>query len=742
MTNEERMVKNLQLCPGLGKSDHVVITFHLTCYADSTAGTAPKLALNRADFPRMAHLLGQVSWDSMDEMNTEDSLSYFLEHFHKIVNECIPSQKCKKARKNIYITREAILLKNQKQRLWKRHISKYAGKVSTVDEFNFKRARNKLRKLTRQLKQRHEKDIARKSKKAPKLFWSYINSKLKTKPRTEDLQRPDGTLAETDREKADILSEFFTSVFTREDLSCIPEATFQYEGAPLESALVSPSIIAGKLKLLRPDSSPGPDAIHPRVLRELAEPLSIPLSKIFSKSLNEVNVPTAWKVAEVVPIFKKGKRQDPSNYRPISLTSVVSKVLESVVRDCLVTFMIDTDQLSKAQHGFLPKKSCITQLLSAMEEWTHNIENKYPVDVIYLDYKKAFDSVPHERLLAKLHAYGIRGKLLKWIRSFLTGRKQRVRVASASSEWQPVISGIPQGSVLGPTLFILYVNDLPSKVNSSIRLFADDTKLFGKVCNDTDHSAVNTDLQALEDWSKRWQLPFNTSKCSVLHLGSRNPERQYIMAGATLNAVTEEKDLGIVIDQGLKFHSQAAKASSKANQVLGVIRKAFDNLDHETLPLLYKSLVRPLLEYGNPIWGPFYKTDQIMLEQVQRRATRLIPSIRHLTYEERLRHLKIPSLMYRRRRCDMIWMYNLITGRTGLSRDDFLQMAPDNATRGHELKVFKPEARSRERRNHLSIRSINNWNSLPSWVVLSASTNVFKTNLDKHWTQYMFETPY
>ena len=742
LTNEERMVTNLQLQPGLGKSDHVIITFCLTCYADPAHSETPKLAINRADFEKMAELFRQLSWEPLREKDAENSLSYFSGHMHNISRECIPAQRPKRKRKSLYLTREAIRLKNLKQRLWKKHVSTYPGKIKAVDEYNYKKARNNLRKLTRRLQSHYEKDIAKRSKKAPKVFWSYANSKLKTKPRLDDLQRSDGSLADSDKEKANILSDFFTSVFTREDLTHIPDISPPYNGVPLESVQAPPVIVANKLKQLRPDSSPGPDEIHPKVLKELAESLSVPLSIIFQKSLDEACVPTPWKEAEVVPIFKKGKRQDPTNYRPISLTSVVSKMLESIVRDRVLEFMVETNQLSQTQHGFIQKRSCITQLLSTMEEWTRIIESKQPMDVLYLDYKKAFDSVPHERLLVKLHAYGIRGKLLQWIRSFLTGRRQCVRVGSARSEWQPVISGIPQGSVLGPTLFILYINDLPSVVKKSVKLFADDTKLYSNVCDDTDHSALGADLLSLEEWSRKWQLPFNTSKCSVLHLGPHNQGRKYTMAGDTLTTTAEEKDLGIIIDKELKFHAQAASASRKANQILGVVRRAFANLDSETLPLLYKSLVRPLLEYGNTIWGPFYRGDQIMLEQVQRRATRLIPGIRHMTYEERLRYLKLPSLEYRRKRGDMIWMYNLITGRTGLNKDEFLQMAPGSTTRGHALKVFKPVALSRERRNHLCIRSVTDWNSLPSWVVDSENTNIFKNNLDKCWERHMYHTPY
>ena len=303
-------------------------------------------------------------------------------------------------------------------------------------------------------------------------------------------------------------------------------------------------------------------------------------------------------------------------------------------------------------------------------------------------------------------------------------------------------SGIPQGSVLGPALFTLFVNDLPATVTGHIKLFADDTKLYGRALSIKDYEALQSDLKAMEEWSETWQLPFNTAKCSVLHIGHSNPERPYSMTGTILRKVAEEKDLGLTVDGELKFHSQTASAVSRGNQILGVIKRTFVNLNRDTLPLLYKSLVRPHLEYANSIWGPIFQLDKIKLELVQRRATRLIPAIRHLTYEERLRYLKLPSLEFRRRRGDMVSVYNIMHGNTCLKREDFFQFDLTSTTRGHQLKVFKPRARTRPRRNHLSIRCINDWNSLPTWVVMSESTDKFKANLDEHWTNHMYDTPF
>ena len=380
-------------------------------------------------------------------------------------------------------------------------------------------------------------------------------------------------------------------------------------------------------------------------------------------------------------------------------------------------------------------------MLSCMEDWTQLIEQGQPVDVIYMDFQKAFDSVPHVRLLRKLTCMGIQGKLLQWVKTFLSDRRQRVVVNGSHSEWAPVVSGIPQGSVLGPVLFLLFVNDLPSCAVSDTCLFADDTKLYTGVAQRLGSVQLQKDLDKMALWAEKWQLPFNKGKCCVLHMGPSNPRQEYMIQGTTLQVVAEEKDLGIFVDEQLKFKKQAAATVSKANRILGLVRHSFALLDSVSLPILYKALVRPHLEYGNSIWGPFNMEDIRLVERVQRRATRLVQDIRHLPYEARLRILDLPSLLHRRRRGEMIEVFKIMRGLVDISKDDFFKPPSSAVTRGHSLKIAKTHAQSRARRNHLCVRAVNEWNGLPEWVVSSATLNCFKNNLDKYWVERKFEAP-
>ena len=215
------------------------------------------------------------------------------------------------------------------------------------------------------------------------------------------------------------------------------------------------------------------------------------------------------------------------------------------IKEEIVQHLHRNSIIKESQHGFRNEKSCLTNLLEFMEEVAEQLDRGEPVDVIYLDFQKAFDKVPHVRLLAKLEAVGIKGKLLGWIKEWLTGRKQRVVINGMASDWEEVLSGIPQGSILGPLLFIIFINDLELGINSTILKFADDTKLFGKAGNTQDVEKLRKDLSELHLWSEKWQMKFNIDKCKVMHIGFNNGEVDYEIAGKKLEKVNEERDLGL-----------------------------------------------------------------------------------------------------------------------------------------------------------------------------------------------------
>ena len=248
-----------------------------------------------------------------------------------------------------------------------------------------------------------------------------------------------------------------------------------------------------------------------------------------------------WKIGHVTPIFKKGKKCDPSNYRPISLTSIVCKTMESLVRHETMQHLLVNELLSRHQHGFMAGRSCTTQLLEVLDIWSRFLDEGDNVDVVYLDFAKAFDTVPHSRMMYKLYSYGIRGKVWSWIEDYMCNRKQCVIVNGVHSSYVSVTSGVPQGSVLVPLLFLIYINDLPDVVFNLDKLFADYTKLFARIRNLSDCQKLETDLFALQSWSKVWLLQFNISKCKILRLGCNPPAMTYSLEASDGSTVVMEE---------------------------------------------------------------------------------------------------------------------------------------------------------------------------------------------------------
>ena len=509
----------------------------------------------------------------------------------------------------------------------------------------------------------------------------------------------------------------------------------------VDSFTIAKEVVLKKLQELNPGKSTGPDGWHPVFLKNIADFITTPLASMFQKSLDDGFVPLDWRSACITVIHKKEAKDECGNYRPVSITSIICKLMESIVRDQIVDHMLKNNLFSLKQHGFVPNRNCMTNLLTCMEIWTRMIEEGLPIDIIYTDFAKAFDRVPHQRLLIKMKMLGMTGKIHGWIEAFLKGRKQCVRVDNECSSWSDVKSGIPQGSVLGPILFVIFINDMPDVVNSMCQLFADDAKIFRGLKAKADVSALQDDLNSLNIWSEKWQLAFNVDKCKALHIGNKNTHHKYRMNGKGLEHIEEEKDLGVLIDERLDFHRQAAVATKKASRVLGLIKRTFSRLDKTTLPLLYTSLVRSHLEYGNVIWGPFSKGDIIAVEKIQRRATKMIPEIAHLSYENRLEELELPSLLHRRRRGDMIQMHKIVHGLVDVEKELFADIQ-ESSTQGHSFKLRKTKATKLPRINAFSNRVIDEWNGLPAEVVSASTTNLFKARIDEHWESRMYETPF
>ena len=352
------------------------------------------------------------------------------------------------------------------------------------------------------------------------------------------------------------------------------------------------------------------------------------------------------------------------------------------------------------------------------------------MDVVYLDFQKAFDKVPHRWLIEKVKVMGVGDKILGWISNWLFNRSQRVTINGSKSGWRSVTSGVPQGSVLGPLLFLIYINDIDDGIHGLVSKFADDTKLGGIANTDDQRALLQKDIDQLKEWADKWQMGFNADKCKVIRFGNKKPEGGYNLNGEMLEWVEEEKDLGVIVNKSLKNSRQAQEAVKKANRMFGMIFRNFHSRTKNIILPLYTSLVRPHLEFCNQFWNPHLKCDIELIERVQRRATRGIVELRGKPYIERLREAGLFSLERRRTRGDLIQVFKILKGMDKIRFEDLFEPRNNSRLRGHSATLVLQKCRLDIKKYFFSNRVVNSWNKLPESLIGAPSLAVFKKHLD------------
>ena len=489
----------------------------------------------------------------------------------------------------------------------------------------YKKQRNLVTKLLRESHESYKNEILGPSLDSnPKRFWSYIRSLRKDSLGIPQLKASGKTVC-TDKGIAEALNNQFTSVFTKEKLQQIPDkGQSPYNDIPdLQIGLEG---VVKQLQKLNGNKAGGPDDIPAKFLQMYAEKLGPILQFIFQQSYNSSTLPNDWKKALVSGVYKKGSKSSPENYRPISLTCISCKIMEHIILSHTAKHLAANKIIIDEQHGFREKLSCETQLIQANQDWSEVLDRGGQTDVLLLDFSKAFDKVPHRRLSTKLSFYGIRGKTLGLIQGFLSGREQCVAVNGTKSTWSPVLSGVPQGSVLGPTLFLVYINDIVTDVKSTLRLFADDSILYREIKDANDQSILQDDLNKVFSWADQWQMSFNASKCEALRLTNKTDpwDYTYRVDGHHIESTSSHKYLGVTITQGLDWKEHIQNITSSARSTLAILRRNLSSCSQDVKSRAYKALVRPKLEYSSAVWNPYQKDHEDKLEGVQNQAARFV----------------------------------------------------------------------------------------------------------------------
>ena len=733
-TNKPGLAKSTHEIPGI--SDHEIIVFDSDLRARYTRRE-----------PRKIYMYSKADWDSIRE-NTKNFVSDLLDsfslrnvnenyekikiHIDKIINDHIPS-KLSSSRFNVpWITNSIRRMCRKKQRLYNRakrtHKSHHWGK--------FRAHKKDTLRALRRARWNYINNILELSltENNSKPFWKYIKAQRQDNIGVTAL-KSEGRLFTDNVSKAEILNRQFKSVFTQEDKSSIPKLPGPPH-PPIGNMEIDTRGVEKLLTRLDPNKASGPDNISCRILKELAIELAPALTAIYQQSIDSGSLPSDWTRANITPVYKKGNKNLAENYRPVSLTCVACKIMEHIICSHIHKHLEHHNILTSLQHGFRAKHSCETQLLITLFDILSSRDKKVQVDVMVLDFSKAFDTVPHVRLLSKLEHYGITGPILNWISVFLKGREQRVLVGGAASSQTSVDSGVPQGTVLGPLLFLLHINDLPQVVSSQVRLFADDCLLYRDIrCRD-DQVALQRDLDALRNWGDIWGMRFNAAKCNVLRISrSKTPHTNfYTLGGHILDEVNQAKYLGITITNELSWSAHTDITTNKAHSTLGFLRRNLRGCPSKLKETAYISLVRSTLEYAATVWDPELSKDTNALEKVQRKAARFVKHDfdRFSSVTSMLHNLGWKQLADRRRDLRLALLYKITHNQIAVPAESLCISKPARELRAkHKYKYHIPRAITTELKTFFVHRTIPEWNSLPACVAEAETLTGFKSQLAK-----------
>ncbi len=679
-----------------------------------------------ANWSAMRNYLGTVDWAHLlgCTFSVQACWDVIYWHLTQAIGAFVPAKTYRSAMDPLplYLRK----LRSKRRRLFRR------GKTSVLASAKAKSFTVYYRKKLRNFCKKQEQQIL--SGNSINALFKFIRKKTKTRSAIPSLQT-DSDAIQTDAVKAEIFNKFFGSVYRQDSQGTVRSENREFH-SELDTVSITSFTVGKVLSKMSGKLSCGPDGIPSFLYKQCKNVLAFPLALLFSRSLAMGDLPEIWKRSLIVPIFKKGNKSLPTNYRPVSLTCAAMLIFERCIKVPIVQHIEENNLLSDRQYGFRKGRSVDVQLLSTLNDWTNALDNGFCIDAVYTDFAKAFDTVSHSKLLIKLRAFGITGKLLAWIANYFKGRKQAVKIRGQVSRWADVISGVPQGSVLGPLFFIIFVDDLAKALppGITIMLYADDAKLFLVYLPADWTPLLQLALSVIETWISAWDLRLAVPKCQLLFLGTANARHSYRLLGEELKAVPTIRDLGVIISEDLSWFPHISSLAAKASRCANAILKSFNYSDFELLARAYTVYVRPILESASAVWSPYLKQDKALVESVQRKYSKKLffkCGLKPTTYEKRLELLGWQSLEERRNRADLCLMYRILKGFAVGAENLYCVHVPDITLRGNTTRLFVKRSRLDVRKYFYSSRIVTPWNALDIDISEIRNFKVFNQILTK-----------
>ena len=711
--------------PAFFKSDHVAIEITLLLTNSSKPlinkiNHVSELNFFKTDYSFLNELLSITDWDMI--FNTSDvniTLNYFYEIFHTALTFSTPL-KSKKTFNKFHPWFDANLKKELK--LKNKLHSMFKCSKNNDDLIKFQIQRKKFKALFFLKKNRYIKSIEDDIPNNTKTFWSYISKNKKSNRIPQHLTYRKFH-SDNVNGKLGFFQEHFTGSFNNSEIQDVPSLS-SYSNDPVDLPTFSQKQVEDALNSLDNNKFTSPDSIPSSVLKSVASNISYPLHKIFNISLQTSTYPDLFKLGYVIPIFKKGNKEDVENYRPITITSHISKIFEKLIHSYLYSCI--KSQLSSNQHGFFPTRSTSTNLLQLSNMLANELDSGNQVDVIYFDLRKAFDSVLHKLLIKKLRMLNLSDSLIDWFISYLYNRICYILLEGETSSGFVATSGVPQGSILGPLLFNIFINDLTSIFESLCLLFADDLKLYAVIKSISDAVKLQSDINKLLKWCATWGIDINIKKCVVMSYHNKKSliKFDYMIGDTVLERVEEVTDLGVCFDKNLSFKTHIEKVIKKASQNVGFLKRMTSKFKNpKTILTLYKTMTRPLLEYCSAIWSPYTKKDSILIESIQKKF------LRYLIYKFKLPNVEpfgdylllcqafeIEPLIYRRQTTDLSLFHKILHKEIDCpSLFKLINFNSSSVSLRHRVPFQVPRCHGNLKKNHFFSRTqvhINN-NKLP-----------------------------